>query len=507
MAWVPTMTQTGVLSLRCPACGRLFLSLPQQPGALMTCPHCAQSAVIEAFQDGQPTTPGMGSMTMKRRAPRPPAPITAPMPPPSVPAPAQAPSHPMTGFLSGWPPAPEKPAAFISNSPPPMAAPPTTGWGQNPVVNPFEIAPQPPVYSPPPAYGAVGTASPFFQSSPPAPPPRPQTFEYPAYAPPVHRPLSPEDFQTTEAAPPPADMEPWQTPPPKRSSIAPAIVFILLVAGAGVWLLQEDLFPPLVVEIPAPAQPASSSAQTPAAPAAEPAQAPAAPDEVRRAERPPPRPVDLVAATEVARKMFLDLISATSPEQRARLISAPEEHGADAEEFFATHKIELNSFKLSSITPKTLPAHASVPLFQVGTTANLHGALLRLVPQEKDGEFLLDWPLFAETHLRRLAGFLEKPPADPTWLHLGIRRSHGLELPESQRGTLVALTLQGSADGSLACLAVAPKNTPVGRYLARETEWNEVYLCRLLLHHRSLDDGTPAIFILDVEGAATGEAP
>lgn len=504
MAWMAAMTHTGVLSLRCPACGRLFLSLPQQPGALMTCPHCAHSAVIEAFQDGVSSSPGLVSMTVKRRAPRPPAPITAPMSPPAAPAPAPL----MTGFPSSWPPAPEKPPAFISNTlpPSPMQSPPSAGWGQSPLVNPFEVAPQPPAYTPPPAYQGPGTASPFFQPSPPSPPSQPQAFDYPAYAPPAQRPLSPQDFQSTETAPPPADIESWQTPPKNRTSIAPAVAFILLVTGAGLWLLQEELLPPIVVEIPAPARPTADEVSPPAAPQAA-AAAAASADEGSKADRPPPRPVDLVAATEVARKMFLDLISATSPAQRAKLIAAPEEHGADAEEFFATHKIELNSFKLSSVTPKTLPGHEAVPLFQVGTTANLHGALLRLVPQEKDGEFLLDWPLFAETHLRKLAAFLAKPPADPTWLHLGIRRSHGLELPESQRGSLVALTLQGSADGSLACLAVAPKNTPAGRYLARETEWNEVYVCRLLLHHRRLEDGTPAVFVLDIEGAATGEAP
>lgn len=506
MAWVSVMTHSGVLSLRCPACGRLFLSLPQQPGALMTCPHCAHSAVIEAFQDGASSPQGLASMTVKRRSPRPPAPITSPMGVPTVSAPVQASPPAVTGFPSSWPPAPEKPPVFISNTLPPVVSPPTTGWGQDPLVNPFEVAPQPPVYAPPPAYGGVGTASPFFQPSSPSPsqstPAQNHAFEYSAYAPPTHRPLSPEDFQSTETAPPPADIESWQASPPKRSFIAPTIAFILLVTGAVVWLLQEDLFPPLVVEIPAPTRPTASEAPAPAA-----LQAPASSDDVRKAERPPPRAVDLVAATEVARKLFLDMIAATSPEQRARFIAAPEEHGADAEEFFATHKVELNSFKLSSVTPKTLPGHETVPLFQVGTTTNLHGALLRLVPQQKDGEFLLDWPLFAETHLRKLAAFLEKPPADPAWLHLGVRRSHGLELPESQRGSLVALTLQGSADGSLACLAVAPKNTPAGRYLARETEWNEVYVCRLLLHHRKLEDGTPAVFVLDIEGAATGEAP
>lgn len=498
------MTQTGVLSLRCLACGRLFLSLPQQPGALMTCPHCAHSVVIEAFQDGVSTTPGLTSMTVKRRSPRPPAPITAPMGAPPIHATFPSPPAPTaTPFPSTWPPAPEKPPVFIANTTPPAHSAPTLpNWGQRPLVNPFEVAPQPTPYVPPPAYGGVGTASPFFQPTPAPTPAQPQAFEHSAYAPPGQRPLSPEDFQSTETAPPAMEIESWQAPPQKRTSIAPVIAFILLVTGAGVWLLQEDLFPPLVVEIPAPVRPTNNETPASSAP-----QAPALSDAVRKASRPAPRPVDLVAATEVARRMFLDLISASSQEQRARLIAAPEEYGADAEEFFATHKIELNSFKLSSVTPQTLPGHEAVPLFQVGTTANLHGALLRLVPQKKDGEFLLDWPLFAETHVRKLATFLEKPPADPTWLHLGVRRSHGLELPESQRDSLVALTLQGSADGSLACLAVAPKNTPAGRYLARETEWNEVYVCRLLLHHRRLEDGTPAIFVLDIEGAATGEAP
>lgn len=64
---------------------------------------------------------------------------------------------------------------------------------------------------------------------------------------------------------------------------------------------------------------------------------------------------------------------------------------------------------------------------------------------------------------------LEKPPADEAWLHLGVHRSHGLELPESLRDSLVALPLQGSADGSLACLAAAPPSNPTGWHLARET--------------------------------------
>jgi hypothetical protein len=58
---------------------------------------------------------------------------------------------------------------------------------------------------------------------------------------------------------------------------------------------------------------------------------------------------------------------------------------------------------------------------------------------------------------------------------------------------------------ALSCLAVAQKDTPIGRYLARETDWTDIYLARLLLQHRKLADGTDAIVILDCEGAAKAD--
>jgi hypothetical protein len=201
--------------------------------------------------------------------------------------------------------------------------------------------------------------------------------------------------------------------------------------------------------------------------------------------------------------MFSKLNTASSPQERAALLADAEEYGADAEEFFATQKLEVLSFKLSSVTPLLLPGRQPVPLFQVTTKSNPQGALLRLVPQAKPGEFLLDWPLFAETHQKRLATFLKKGVGDPAWLHLGFRRSHGLDLPATLREGCVAFTLQGAADGSLACEAVAPKNTPAGRYLEQEVEWGQVYIARLLLQLRPQEGTSPAVFILDIEGAAT----
>jgi hypothetical protein len=347
-----------------------------------------------------------------------------------------------------------------------------------------------------PAVGMFGIAE-IQPSLPPSP--------APSYA--THTP-APIDFAAMREAPPmlEADMETWQ--PPKQHSSAPAaLAFLIVVVGACVWILREDFFPPMIVEIPVTKPAAAPPIPIESAPLA-PAPAPATPaepmPEIRRAEIVKPR-LDLVAASEAGQKLFLDLIEAKTPEARAALITLPEENGADVEEFFAAGKIELLAFKPSNATPLTLPGQDPVPLFQVTTKSNSHGALLRVVPQT-NGSFLLDWPLFAETHERKLGGFLEKKPAEPSWFYLGLRRSHGLELPQTSRDIHVAFKLQGSADGSLSCLAVSQKDTPIGRYLARETEWTDIYLARLLLQHRKLADGTDAIVILDCEGAAKVDA-
>ncbi len=382
-----------------------------------------------------------------------------------------------------------------------------------PVTGTFPPAPEIVPSLPVAAYPSTGPLAPplgmfgIAENQPNLMPPVPQVQYVPSYAPPAPAPI---DFAAMRESPPmlEADMETWQ-PPRQHSSALSAVAFLIVVVGACVWVLRDDLFPPMVVEIPvakpspvivktAPVSPAPPAVMTPSTvtpvPPAEPA------PEIRRAEIVKP-PVDLIAAGEAGQKLFLDLIEAKTPEALAALIAQPDENGADVEEFFAAGKVELLAFKPSNATPLTLPGQDAVPLFQVTTKANSHGALLRVVPQT-NGSFLLDWPLFAETHERKLAGFLEKKPAEPAWFYLGLRRSHGLELPQASRDIHVAFKLQGSADGSLSCLAVAQKDIPIGRYLARETDWTDIYLARLLLQHRKLADGTDAIVILDCEGAA-----
>ncbi len=290
----------------------------------------------------------------------------------------------------------------------------------------------------------------------------------------------------------------WR-PPAKNSTLLPAIIFLGLIIGACLWVLRDDLFPPLIAEIPAPI----AAAPTMARPA--PIITPKTPDkpvpEIRRAELPLMPSVNLVAAGEAALPLFQALLDAKTPAERAALIAQPEDYAADLEGFFAITKPKLISLKPSSVTPHLLPGQQAVPLFQIKTESNPSGALLRLVPTANDS-LLLDWPLFAETHQQKLAQFFKTKPTEPAWFHVGLLRSHGMELPENQRSIQFAVTLQGSADNSVTCMAVTQKNTPLGRFLDRETEWSTVYIARLLLQHRKLEGGMPAVVILDCEGAA-----
>lgn len=370
-------------------------------------------------------------------------------------------------------------------------------WGAvyQPEVSPFGVA-QPPTPPAPPVVSAPAfqaAAAPVWQ----APAPRtPAHTEGPAITLPAYQPLSE-----------PEPLEEWQ--PARSERNVPLGIFIVLVLGAGGWLLHEHFEHPLAIEIAAPMAKASvavtasepapvSQPQPPAAPAPAPVATPE--PEVRRAELPP---VDLVAAGEAAQRLFLALLEAKTPEARAALIADPEEQSVDLEEFMAAGRPQLSRLKPSGMTPRKLPGQEEVPLFQVATTQNPNGALLRLVPQLSGG-FLLDWPLFAESHQRRLGTFLEKQTTQPSWFHVCFKRAHALALSESVREAHLAYDVQASADGSARVVALVPKDTPLGRFLDHEAQWGTVYLARLLLQHREVEKGVPSVVILDCEGAVTG---
>jgi len=427
---------------------------------------------------------GAAAVPVRRRV------IQAPAPEPQVMQgyympmpPMYAPPQPMARGPAQWPAAPEQPPQFAPMSAGHYLPAPEQAW--NPGFAAAQVLPGKP--SSPFSLAHLdddslaqksGLESPVFRLAAASADP----FELP------------QDASFTEVS-----QTPWQQPK-KSSSVPLACAVLVVVLGACIWALKDDLLPPIIVEIPVP-QPSLASAQPlgTAIPAPNPTELV---PEIRRAE-PAPKSVDLVAASAAAQSLFLSLVEAKNPEERAALIAAPEEHGTDVEELFAAGKLELISLKPSNATPQLLPSQEVVPLFQVVTKSNPDGALLRMV-EKPGGGFLLDWPLFAETQLQKLAKFQKTDSNQPAWFHVTLRRNHGLDAPASQRATQVFFDLQGSANGVVKGLATAQKESAIGRYLNRVTEWGNVYVARLLLQQGAADGGAKVITILDCEGAAAG---
>jgi hypothetical protein len=296
-------------------------------------------------------------------------------------------------------------------------------------------------------------------------------------------------------------LTPWKQPK-KRNRLPLLAAFLAVILGACWWALKDKALPLIMSDLPASTATASPMpVQMPAL-----GKAQAEPEaEVRRAEV-VTQPMDLVAAHQAAEKLFMALMKADSAEERLALITFKEEHASDVAEFFHAGKLDLLSFKPSNTTLRHLPSQEIAPMFQIVTKQCTAGALMHVVPKPGGG-FLLDWPLFAESHARKLVQFIESKSTQPVWHHVCLRRDHGLELPEEERGHQVSLTLQGSLDTSGKCAAVALKASSIGRYLSRETEWGTLYVARLLLQHRALKNGTLAITVLDCEGSGAGSTP
>jgi hypothetical protein len=149
--------------------------------------------------------------------------------------------------------------------------------------------------------------------------------------------------------------------------------------------------------------------------------------------------------------------------------------------------------------PVLLPSRDSVTMFSVMTTRNNHGALLRLT-EAPDGQARIFWPLFQETHDRVLTDHIERRVEEPCWFHVGFRKVHAFQLPESERAAYSAIDVDGSTDGSSHIVTYVPVNSPVGRYLSSEMDWGKLYLGRLLLNWMDIG-GQRHLTILDCEGA------
>lgn len=520
----------GVMSLRCPTCGQPFLTLPQAPEALVTCPHCARSAPTSAYLPAGQVMRGAEALPLRRRASLPRAAGQSLMthapspwqPPPQWPkAPEQPPTAPL-GQSGGFGPVPPKVSPFGIAAAQPGALP----------TAPLEAAffsPEPAPSWPPPAQHTLGSQTgkmplktllqPQEPSLPPTPPEAQPEMPWPSMGEIRQQPESiwSETPMTASpqvsSEPAAADLLETQSKAPARLTFASfAWLVVLFVASLG--LYWQEYGRGWSWEFPAPkiepqAEPAHAADLVPAE--APPTPVPSVPTpiepEVRRAQVPDADEkaamnptAELLAKTESLLRAFF---AASDETGRLSLLTLPEDHTVEVAAFFARGTPVLRSVAFASATPLSLPGGKPVPLFQVVTDHCPTGALLKLSSKE-DQELRLDWPLFAETHQLRLANFLETRPETPSWHHVGLRRSHGLDLPAEVRERHLIYDLQGSADGSVRCLAIAARETPLGRFLERETTWGKVYLARLLLQHRQDMSDFEIPHILDCEGARTG---
>lgn len=364
--------------------------------------------------------------------------------------------------------------------------------------------------------------APHVQAVPPPAPqfqPQPQTWQpapAPVYAPPpVYTPphIARSTLQHSQA------LLPVHTPPPSAEVTLPPrlqpspwrhAVFTLVFMGAcGVslflWWNHTNAPTPTPAPTPAPVPvPAPTSQDTPL---------PQEPElEVRKAEAvptPPPPQVnvalqDTQAFAADAKALVDAFFAATTPAQRAACIHDGTKLGTEIEALFgprAAQKIERRQLAHLPGVIQTLPGGQHVPLFKLTTSACPNGALLRL-ETDSTGKRRLSWPLLVETHQDALGRFLRQDTADPAWFHVALRPSHGLDLPADLRSKYLTFSVQTSATAEPHFIACVERDTPLARFLDRESDWGKVYLSRLLVRKLDIKADAPCLTIVDCEGTA-----
>lgn len=304
--------------------------------------------------------------------------------------------------------------------------------------------------------------------------------------------------------PPPVDFT--ATPPQLQPSSGRRGVLVLAVAvvcGIGLWMWWDHAHAPLPTSV-------ESTAGTGTAP------------EIRRAQLPippPPPPVkvelqDTAAFAADAKSLVTAFFAATTPEARADCVHDAVKHSAEIEAVFgpaAPAKIELRQLAQLPIVLLSLPGAQHVPLFKLITSHCPGGALLRL-ETGPDGRRRIFWPLLVETHEGRLPAFLQQQQrpgpeaetetgADAAWFHVALRPSHGLDLPAALRPKYLTFDVQTAAASEPHLVACVERDTPLGRFMDRDSEWGRVYLARLLVRKLSIEAGAPCMTVVDCEGA------
>lgn len=265
----------------------------------------------------------------------------------------------------------------------------------------------------------------------------------------------------------------------------------LVVSAFAVWLWWDHVntpsaIPPFAAASPPPVQPEIRKAQI------------AARTETKQAFVEPP---DVAAISADVKALATEFFAADTPERRAACIHDADKHSAEIEvQFGAAEKAELRLLARIPGMPLLMPGGQPVPLFKLVTSKCPNGALIRL-ETGADGKRRIHWPLLSETHAGELASFMKRDAADAAWFHVGVRPSHGLDIPAELRPKYITFDVQVSASSDPHFVACVERDTPLGRFLDRESEWGKSYLTRLLVRKLDVQADAPCLLVLDCEGA------
>jgi len=216
-----------------------------------------------------------------------------------------------------------------------------------------------------------------------------------------------------------------------------------------------------------------------------------------------PGPSDVNFSTAEAQRVLQGLDDAETPEDRLKLIYEPGKHAVDVERFFNSLEGHLDT-GLTEPNPGDsveMTAQKKVQLFRTFTRRCPSGAMIRL-HSGQEGQPLLDWPLFAQSHnylYDTFANSAESREQKPTWFTVLCKRSHDFELKQPERDFYISVDAQGSLSGAGTAKVYVHKDSMAGRYLDSHMNWQTTYLSRILLG-KAVISGKTLTVILDCTG-------
>jgi len=310
--------------------------------------------------------------------------------------------------------------------------------------------------------------------------------------------LQPSQALVPTGAPTPVPAQEFSTPPHLRTSPWKQAFFMMVfasVCGVSLWIWWDHANTPAFTTKSAPESPVVAPQPAAIIP-------PVAKSITIKA--PPP---DTAAIAADVKMLVTELFAADTPERRAACVHDAVRHAAEIEGLFGASAAEKPDLRLLARIPGfplTLPGAQPVPLFKLVTSKCATGALIRL-ETGADGKRRIHWPLFFETHEARLQQFLQKSASEEAaWFHVGLRPSHGLDIPAELRSKYLTFDVQVAAGSEPHFVACVERDSPLGRFIDRESDWGKAYLSRLLVRKLDIQADAPCAVVLSCEGAAEG---